>query len=168
VPRTRGPNTTLSASVGSEGMGPCLAVIGLTTAAQRSRLMSRRSSPRTYLLRPRQIVVMDNLSAHKGPRVRELVQERSCELLYLPPYLPDLEPVVRRLLPRSRARCAKPRLASARPWSKRWARRSQRSGLVTPAASSSTGSTARRFNRYDEPCNHNFWYSVYIFCAKLY
>ncbi len=52
---------------------------------------------------PRQIVVMDNLSAHKGPRVRELVQERSSELLYLPPYSPDLEPIVRRLLPRSRA-----------------------------------------------------------------
>ena len=57
---------------------------------------------RTYL-RPRQIVAMDNLSAHKGPRVRELIQERSCELLYLPPYSPNLAPSVRRLLPRSRA-----------------------------------------------------------------
>ena len=102
MPRTRGPNTTLLASMGSEGMWLCLAVIGSTTAAQCSRRMSRRSSPRTYL-RSRQIVVMDKLSAHKGPRVRELVQERSCELLYLPPYSPDLEPIVRRLLPRSRA-----------------------------------------------------------------
>jgi hypothetical protein len=44
----------------------------------------------------------------------------------------------------------------------------RRSVLVTPAASSSTAGTARRFNRYDEPCNHNFWYSVYIFSAKPY
>jgi hypothetical protein len=166
VPRTRGPNTTLLASVGSEGMGPCLAVIGPTTAAQRSRLMSSRSSPRTYPAAPTDCG--GGQPQRKGPRVRELVQERSRELLYLPPYSPDLEPIVKRLLPRSRARCAKPRLASARPWSRRWARRSQRSGLVTPAASSSTAGTARRFNRYDEPCNHNFWYSVYIFCAKPY
>ena len=38
-------------------------------------------------------MVMDNLSAHKGSRVRELVQERGCELLYLPPYSPDLNPI---------------------------------------------------------------------------
>jgi transposase len=45
-------------------------------------------------LRPGQIVVvMDNLSAHKGARVRELIEERGCELLYLPPYSPDLNPI---------------------------------------------------------------------------
>ena len=38
------------------------------------------------------IVVMDNLTAHKGERVRELIEERGCELLYLPPYSPDLNP----------------------------------------------------------------------------
>ena len=36
---------------------------------------------------------MDNLGAHKGERVRELIQERGCELLYLPPYSPDLNPI---------------------------------------------------------------------------
>jgi transposase len=35
-------------------------------------------------------MVMDNLSAHKGERIRELVESRGCELLYLPPYSPDL------------------------------------------------------------------------------
>jgi hypothetical protein len=44
----------------------------------------------------------------------------------------------------------------------------RRSVLVAPVTSSSTTGTARRFNRYDEPCNHNLWYSVYIFCAKPY
>jgi transposase len=38
-------------------------------------------------------VVMDNLSAHKGARVRQLVEERGCELLYLPAYSPDLSPI---------------------------------------------------------------------------
>ena len=36
---------------------------------------------------------MDNLSSHKGSRVRELVEGRGCELLYLPPYSPDLNPI---------------------------------------------------------------------------
>jgi transposase InsO family protein len=40
-----------------------------------------------------QVVVMDNLGAHKGERVRELIRERGCELLYLPPYSPDLNPI---------------------------------------------------------------------------
>ena len=44
-------------------------------------------------LRPGQVVVMDNLSSHKGPRVRELIQARGCELLYLPAYSPDLNPI---------------------------------------------------------------------------
>ena len=38
-------------------------------------------------------MVMDNLSAHKGERVRELIEARGCELLYLPPYSPDLNPI---------------------------------------------------------------------------
>ena len=36
---------------------------------------------------------MDNLGAHKGERVRELIQSRGCKLLYLPPYSPDLNPI---------------------------------------------------------------------------
>ena len=39
------------------------------------------------------MVVMDNLSAHKGERVRELIEQRGCELLYLPSYSPDLNPI---------------------------------------------------------------------------
>ena len=34
-----------------------------------------------------------NLSSHKGSRVRELIEGRGCELLYLPPYSPDLNPI---------------------------------------------------------------------------
>jgi transposase len=38
-------------------------------------------------------VVMDNLTAHKGERVKELIEQRDCELLYLPPYSPDFDPI---------------------------------------------------------------------------
>lgn len=36
---------------------------------------------------------MDNLGAHRPKRVRELIEGRGCELLYLPPYSPDLNPI---------------------------------------------------------------------------
>jgi transposase len=44
-------------------------------------------------LRVGQAVIMDNFSAHKGERVRKLIEERGCELLYLPPYSPDLNSI---------------------------------------------------------------------------
>jgi hypothetical protein len=44
-------------------------------------------------LRPGQVVVLANLMVHKGDRVREPVEERGCELLFLPPYSPDLNPI---------------------------------------------------------------------------
>jgi transposase len=40
-----------------------------------------------------QIVVMDNLSVHKSGRVRRLIEEAGCELLFLPPYSPDFNPI---------------------------------------------------------------------------
>ena len=45
-------------------------------------------------LRREQIVVMNTLSARKGERVKELVESTGCKLLHLPPYLPDLNPIV--------------------------------------------------------------------------
>ena len=44
-------------------------------------------------LRSGQVVAMDNLSAHKGERVKELIEGRGCELLYLPSYWPDFNPI---------------------------------------------------------------------------
>jgi len=40
-------------------------------------------------LEPGQVVMMDNLEAHRPERVRQLIESRGCELLYLPPYSPD-------------------------------------------------------------------------------
>src|SRR5215204_2288108 len=90
VPRNRGSNTTLLSSMTTEGMGPSLAVEGTTTGAVFEAYVERVVCP---VLCPGQIVVMDNLSAHKGERVRELIEGRGCELLYLPPYSPDLNPI---------------------------------------------------------------------------
>lgn len=44
-------------------------------------------------LRPGDVVVMDNLSSHKVTGVRERIQACGAQLLYLPPYSPDLNPI---------------------------------------------------------------------------
>ena len=44
-------------------------------------------------LRPGDVVVMDNLSSHKVTGVRQLIEEAGAEVLYLPPYSPDLNPI---------------------------------------------------------------------------
>jgi transposase len=90
VPRNRGANTTLLASMSLEGMGPCLAVEGPTTAAVFEAYVEKVLAPS---LRHGQIVVVDNLGAHKGESVRELIEKRGCQLLYLPPYSPDYNPI---------------------------------------------------------------------------
>ena len=90
VPRNHGKNTTLLASMTSSGMGPCLAVEGSTTKAVFEAYVERVLLPS---LSPGRVVVMDNLAAHKGERVRELIEGRGCSLLFLPPYSPDFSPI---------------------------------------------------------------------------
>src|SRR5215210_1018855 len=90
VPRNRGANTTLLASMSLEGMGPCLAVQGTTTATVFEAYVEQVLAPN---LRGGQIVVLDNLSAHKSERARELIEGQGCQLLYLPAYSPDFNPI---------------------------------------------------------------------------
>jgi transposase len=90
VPRNWGKNVTLLASMSMEGMGPCLTVEGSTTSEVFEAYLEQVLAPS---LRSGQMVVMDNLTAHKGERVRELIEARGCELLYLPPYSLDLNPI---------------------------------------------------------------------------
>jgi transposase len=107
APRNWGANVTLLSSITYSGMGPSLAVEGPTTREVFEAYIARVLAPG---LRPGQIVVMDNLSSHKGPRITSLIARRGCELRYLPPYSPDLNPIeeafskVKGLLRRAEAR----------------------------------------------------------------
>ena len=40
-----------------------------------------------------QIVIMDNASIHKSPKIREAIENAGCSLVYQPPYSPDLNPI---------------------------------------------------------------------------
>jgi transposase len=90
VPRNRGENTTLVASMSLEGMGPSMAVKGSTTAEVFETYLKDVLLPE---VREGQVVIMDSLPAHKPNRVRELIEGRGCELLYLPSYSPDYNPI---------------------------------------------------------------------------
>ena len=73
-----------------EGMGPSMTVEGSTTAEVFEAYLEPFLVPG---LKPGQVVVVDNLGAHKPRRVRELIEDRGCQLLYLPSYSPDYNPM---------------------------------------------------------------------------
>jgi transposase len=85
----RGRKVTLLASMSTEGMGPSLVIEGSTTREVFETYLERVLAPS---LESGQIVVMDNLSSHKVARVRELIKSKGCELIYWPPYSPNLNP----------------------------------------------------------------------------
>jgi transposase len=108
APRNRGKITTLVASISLEaGIGESMAVEAPTTKEVFEAYLEDFLAP---TLRPGQIMVMDNLGAHKPKRVRELIEGRGCKLLYLPAYSPDFNPIeeafskVKALLRRAEAR----------------------------------------------------------------
>jgi len=91
APRNWGKNITLLlSSMTLSGMGPSLAVEGATTRAVFEAYVEKALAPS---LHPGQVVVMDNLTAHKGEGVREIIEKRGCELVFLPPYSPDFNPI---------------------------------------------------------------------------
>ena len=108
VPRKRDKNTTLLSSVTIEGMGPSLSVEGATTKAVFEAYVEKVLAPR---LKEGQIVVMDNLGAHRPKRVRELIEQRAASR----PIRPITTPSKRRL-PISRTSFATPRPGPRRLW----------------------------------------------------
>lgn len=90
VPRNYGKNTTLLASLSLSGMGASMLLEGATDAPAFETYIEQVLAPS---LRPGQVVVMDNLSAHTGPKVRQAIHAQGCWLLFLPSYSPDLSPI---------------------------------------------------------------------------
>ncbi len=72
------------------GMGQAMAVEGATDARVFEAYVEGFLAPS---LSAGQIVLMDNLGAHKTRRVRELVEARGAQVWFLPAYSPDLNPI---------------------------------------------------------------------------
>ena len=91
VPRNRGKNTTLIAAITLEGaMGTSMIVDGATDSEAFEAYVEHFLAP---TLRSGQVVVLDGLGAHRTEKVRELVEERGADLVFLPSYSPDLNPI---------------------------------------------------------------------------
>ena len=91
VPRKRGRNQTLIASITLEGaMGEAVSIEGATDAEIFEAYVEGFLAP---VLSPGQVVVLDGLGAHRTQKVRNLVEGRGADLLFLPPYSPDLNPI---------------------------------------------------------------------------
>ena len=91
VPRNRGKNTTLIAAITLEGaMGESMTIEGATDAEAFETYVEHFLAPS---LSKGQVVVLDGLGAHRTEKVRELVQARGADLLFLPSYSPDLNPI---------------------------------------------------------------------------
>ena len=90
LPRNTPPNTSTIASLTLNGMGPSLMTVGGVTTPLFEAYSEHILGP---TVRPGQIVLLDNLSAHKRLRLHELVTARGCRLWYLPSYSPDFSPI---------------------------------------------------------------------------
>lgn len=90
VPRNRGAVTTVLASLTPAGAGPTRTLTGGTTKEVFLSYLEEELGP---TLEPGQVVVLDNLGAHRAAAVRDAVEKRGATLHFLPAYSPDFNPI---------------------------------------------------------------------------
>lgn len=90
VPGGRWQVTTMIGAVRLDGVAAACTVPAATDGATFLAFAREALAP---ALRPGDVVVMDNLGAHKVKGVREAIEAAGARLLYLPPYSPDLSPI---------------------------------------------------------------------------
>jgi transposase len=90
VPRNHGKNITLVAALAPDGLQVPWLIEGAMDTATFEWYIREQLGP---TLRPGQVVVLDNLSAHKAESIRQAIEARGCSLLFLPPYSPDFTPI---------------------------------------------------------------------------
>lgn len=90
VPRNHGPNVTCLMAIGpSAVLTPCV-FEGAVDGALFQRWLA------DWLLNavpPGTTIVLDNLSVHRSPEVRTMIEAANCQVRYLPPYSPDFTPI---------------------------------------------------------------------------
>jgi transposase len=90
VPRNHGKNTTLVAALTPDGLQTPWLIEGAMDTETFEWYIKEQLAP---TLSPGQIVMLDNLSAHKAESIRQAIEARGCVLLFLPPYSPDFTPI---------------------------------------------------------------------------
>ena len=90
VPRNWEHNTTVVGALSLQGVQAAMTLKGALDGAAFEVFIEHFLCP---VLQPGQIVIADNLGAHKSPRVKELIEEKECLWVPLPTYSPDLNPI---------------------------------------------------------------------------
>jgi len=90
IPRKRGKNVTMITDLSLHGLGETFMIDGAVNGELFEAYIEHIFAP---TLTPGEIVMMDNLSSHKGKKVRLLIEAKGCLLLFLPAYSPDLSPI---------------------------------------------------------------------------
>jgi len=90
IPRGHWKTTTFVAGLRLTGMTAPMVLDGPMNGAAFLAYVEQVLVPE---LKPGDIVIMDNLSAHKGYQVRDAIEAAGARLLYLPPYSPDFNPI---------------------------------------------------------------------------
>ncbi len=90
IPHGHWKTTTFVAGLRVTGMTAPLVFDGPINAQVFEAYVEQFLAP---TLRPGDVVIMDNLSSHKGPKVRAMIEAAGASLRYLPPYSPDFNPI---------------------------------------------------------------------------
>jgi transposase len=90
LPRNTPANTTTISSMTMSGMGPALIIEGGVNQGVFETYLAQLLAP---TLEPGQVVLVDNLSAHKSARAEAIVGAKQCVLLFIAPYSPDYSPI---------------------------------------------------------------------------
>jgi transposase len=90
VPQNYGQNVTMLGALGGQGLHAVMTVDGATDADVFRTDVKQVLGP---TLTPGDVVVMDNLQAHKAVGVPQAIARRGARLRYVPPYSPDLSPI---------------------------------------------------------------------------
>lgn len=88
--RNYGKNVTLLSALHLGGMNAPMVIEGSTTSSVFQTYVEQVLGP---TLRPGDVVILDNLSAHKAEAVQTLIEAQGARLLFLPAYSPDLSPI---------------------------------------------------------------------------
>src|SRR5262249_43502712 len=90
TPHGHWETTTMIGALGALGSTALMVIEGATDAAVFRAYVKHVLVP---TLKPGEIAVMDNLSSHQSPEIREMIEAAGAELWYLPPYSPDFNPI---------------------------------------------------------------------------
>jgi transposase len=90
VPRNYGESITVIGALSIEGLTAVMTVEGATDREVFEAYVERML---VAVLKPGDIVVLDNLGAHRNGRVKQLIESAGAQMKMLPPYSPDMSPI---------------------------------------------------------------------------